>query len=232
MTLTTHRGRAVALVSALSAAALLALAVPRFLADLTLLPSTRTLERLQGLRPVDTAVLERLIRNQRRALVWQTNGRTWTDLGLAQLLIAERLPDDDPRARSRFDAARKALIEGLSVAPANPFAWSRLAYAQAALDGWTPEAAAALRMAFITGPYEPRLLWPRLRLSLLAWPHIPPDDQELVLQQIRQGWAADREALVALVAQVGQIDLAKLALAGSAADLRDFETRLASPRTR
>lgn len=222
------RGRMVALISGLCAAALLALAVPRFLAALTLLPSAPTLERLQGLRPVDTGALERLIRNQRRALVWQSSGRTWTDLGLAQLLIAERLPDDDPRARQRFEAARQALVEGLSVAPANPFAWSRLAYAQAVLDGWTPDAVAALRMAFITGPYEPRLLWPRLRLSLLAWPHMPPDDQELVLQQIRQGWAANPDAALALVVQAGQVEPARLALAGNAADLSAFEAGLAA----
>ncbi len=206
------------------------MAVPRLFAALTLLPSSSTLDRLQELQPVNTAMMERLIRNQRRALAWQSSGRTWTDLGLAQLLVAERLPGDDPRAKERFGAARQALVEGLSAAPANPFAWSRLAYAQAVLDGWTPEAAAALRMAFITGPYEPRLLWPRLRLSLSAWPHIPLDDHELVLHQIREAWAADPEALTALVAQTGQVDIAKLAFSGSPADLRAFEARLRQTR--
>lgn len=211
------------------AVALLVLAVPRLLAAVTLLPAAPTMDRLQSLEPVGTHKIERLIRNQRRALVWQPNGRTWTDLGLAQLLIAERLPEGDPRSRARFDDARRALVEGLSAAPANPFAWSRLAYAHAVLDGWTPRATAALRMAFITGPFEPRLLWPRLRLSLSAWPNIPLEDQDIVLQQIRQGWAADPESLTALVTQMGRVDITKLALSDSPIDLRNFERRFGNP---
>jgi hypothetical protein len=105
-----------------------------------------------------------------------------------------------------------------------------LAYATAVLGGWTPPATAALRMAFITGPYEPRLLWPRLRLSLSGWPHIPVEDQELVLHQIRQAWAADPGALAALVQQLGQVELAKIALATSPADLGALEKRLAERR--
>lgn len=212
------------------AVALLALAVPRLVAAITLLPSAHALDRLQSMRPVPTYNIERLIRSQRRALVWQPSGRTWTDLGLAQLLLAERSPDDDARAMARFEDAHRALVEGLSTAPANPFAWSRLAYAEAVLDGWTPQAIASLRMAFITGPFEPRLLWPRLRLSLSAWPVIPLEDQEMVLQQLRQGWEADPEAFAALVTRMDRVDIAKLALANSAADLRDLEVRLRAQR--
>lgn len=220
--------RVVGLVTGLGAALLIALAAPRLLASLTLLPSAPTLNRLQAMEPVETADMQRLVRNQRRALLWQAGGRTWTDLGLAQLLLAERLGDADPRSQQRFAAARQALIEGLSVGPANPFAWSRLAYAEAILSGWSERAISALRMAFMTGPYEPRLLWPRLRLALAAWPYIQPSDQEMVLHQLRQAWAADPEALTDLVSQQGRVELVRTALAGSAADLRAFETLLAN----
>lgn len=222
--------RVVGVVTALAAALLIALAVPRLLAAVTVLPSSPTLNRLQSLEPVETSDLHRLVRNQRRALVWQAAGRTWTDLGLAQLLLAERLGDADPRSQQRFSLARQALFEGLSVAPANPFAWSRLAYAEAVISGWSERASKALRMAFIAGPYEPRLLWPRLRLALAAWPHVEASDQEMILQQLRQAWAADPEALIALVAQQGQVDLARTALSGSPADLRAFETLAAGRR--
>lgn len=222
--------RVVGVVTGIGAALLIALAAPRLLASLTVLPSASTLSRLQNLEAVETTDLQRLVRNQRRALVWQAAGRTWTDLGLAQLLLAERLGDKDPRSGPRFSAARQALIEGLSVAPANPFAWSRLAYAEAVLSGWSERAVNALRLAFITGPYEPRLLWPRLRLALEAWPHTPPADKEMVLHQLRQGWSADPEALTALVTQQGRVDLARAALAGSPSDLRAFETLVASRR--
>jgi hypothetical protein len=222
--------RCVGVVTGLAAALLIALAVPRLLAALTVLPSAPTLNRLQSLEPVQERHLEQLVRNQRRALIWQAGGRTWTDLGLAQLLLAERLADADPQSQQRFAAARQALIEGLSVAPANPFGWSRLAYAEAVLSGWSERAISALRMAFITGPYEPRLLWPRLRLALAAWPYVEAPDQEMVLHQVRQAWAADPEALTALVAELDQAELARTALAGSPGDARAFETLLAARR--
>ena len=222
--------RCVGVVTALAAAVLIALAVPRLLASLSVLPSAPTLNRLQSLEPVEERHLERLVRNQRRALIWQAGGRTWTDLGLAQLLLAERLGDADPRSQQSFAAAQRALIEGLSVAPANPFAWSRLAYAEAVLSGWSERAISALRMAFITGPYEPRLLWPRLRLALAAWPYIQPADHEMVLHQLRQAWAADPEALTALVIQQDRVEVARMALAGSSEDVRALETVLATSR--
>lgn len=222
--------RVVGVATGLGAALLIALAVPRLLAAVSVLPSVPTLSRLQSLQPVETEPLRRLVRNQRRALVWQAGGRTWTDLGLAQLLLAERLADTDPLSQQRFAAARQALTEGLSVAPANPFAWSRLAYAEAVLSGWSERAVSALRMAFITGPYEPRLLWPRLRLALAAWAELQPADQEMVLHQLRQAWAADPEALTALVSQQDRVELARAALSGSPADLRAFETLVANRR--
>ena len=222
--------RLVGVVTGFGAALLIALAVPRLLAALTVLPSAPSLVRLQSLEPVKTGDLERLVRNQRRALIWLAGGRTWTDLGLAQLLIAERLGDADPRSQHLFAAARQALAEGLAVAPANPFAWSRLAYAEAVLSGWSEGATNALRMAFITGPYEPRLLWPRLRLALAAWPHVEPGDQEMILHQLRQAWADKPEALADLVKEQDRVDLARTALAGSPADLRAFETLFASRR--
>jgi hypothetical protein len=122
------------------------------------------------------------------------------------------------------------LTEGLSVAPANPFAWSRLAYAEAVLAGWSEAALSALRMAFITGPHEPRLLWPRLRLALSAWPHVDAADREMIFYQLRQAWSADPEALAALVSEQNQADVARAALAGSSADLRAFESLIAGRR--
>ncbi len=129
---------------------------------------------------------------------------------------------------SSSNSAKQALIEGLSLAPANPFAWSRLAYADAIVSGWSAPATAALRMAFITGPYEPRLIWPRLRLNFSAWPNIPPEDQDLVLQQVRQAWAAGPDALATVAVQLDKVDVVRAALGGSQADLSDFERRLAA----
>ena len=223
--------RVVGVATGLGAALLIALAAPRLLASVSVLPSAPTLNRLQSLQPVETAALRRLVRNQRRALVWQAGGRTWTDLGLAQLLLAERLADTDPRASSASPRRKQALTEGLSVAPANPFAWSRLAYAEAMLAGWSERAVSALRMAFITGPV-------RAAASLATAPARarPPGRKSsrrtrrwFCTSFARPGRRIPRRS-TALVSQQDQVELGRAALAGSPADLRAFETLVTNRR--
>ena len=53
------------------------------------------------------------------------------------LLIAEKLPRADSNARAYVQRAIDALKDGLARAPANPYAWARLAYAEALSQGWT-----------------------------------------------------------------------------------------------
>jgi hypothetical protein len=140
------------------------------------------------------------------------------------LLIAERL--DAPQRRERIEQAIASLKDGLALAPANPYAWTRLAYAAFQLDGWTPEALSALRLAFATAPYDPRLLLSRLRLSFIAWPHLQREDRELVLQQVRHGWRRDPDELTRIAFDFGQINLVRAALLRDPEDLAGFEERL------
>ncbi len=49
----------------------------------------------------------------------------------------------------------------------------------------------------------------------------------MILYQLRQAWAADPEALAALVSEQDQADVARAALAGSPGDLRAFDTLIA-----
>ncbi len=126
------------ILSLLAGASLIALGAPRMIAAFAMIPSGPVLQQIQSLQPVETEDLEILIASQRRGLWWSSSGRKWTDLGLAQMLMAEKKsPGDDERTRL-IDDAIESLKSGLAVAPASPFAWTRLAYAEVVAAGPSP----------------------------------------------------------------------------------------------
>lgn len=218
--------RLIGIILGLMSLTLLAWGLPRTLSAFVMAPSAPVLRKLQNLEAVDTEELETLVAAQQRGLFWSARGRTLTDLGLAQLLIAERLDGDLQQKRQQIEDAIASLKSGLALAPANPYAWTRLAYASFQLHGWKPEALSALRLAFATAPYDPRLLMSRLRLSFLAWPHLLREDRELVLQQIRYAWQHDPDELARIAADFDQINLVRAALLRYPAELAEFEQKL------
>jgi hypothetical protein len=213
-------------VIALVAIALLVLAVPRTISAFVMIPSGPVMIKLQLLQPVAANELDTLVASQHSGLNWDSRGRTRTDLGLAYLLMADQRSRDDVQWRKDMDEAITSLRKGLALAPANPYAWTRLAYAETQLNGWSPAALAALRLAFITAPYEPRLALSRLRLSFLAWPHMTPEDRELVFQQIRYTWKNSPRKLTVLALDLRVANLVRAALLTSPDDLDNFEKRL------
>ncbi|MGF1639323.1 MAG: hypothetical protein ACFCUO_00075 [Rhodospirillales bacterium] len=176
-------GRLAGGLAAVAAIGLLALAVPRTISSLLMLPSAAEATRADGPRPM--------------AL-------------------------DDPHA------AIAALRRRLALAPADPYGWTRLAYAESRLDGWSPRALSALRLAILSAPYEPRLTAARLRLSFAAWPHMAPEDRQLVFRQIRFGFQDAPHDLAVLAVDLGVVDLVRAALLASPEDLARFEWSLAT----
>jgi hypothetical protein len=214
-------------VSLLLAGVLLALAIPRTAATLLTTPSALVLRKLQNLEPVSVAELQTVADDQDRGLALVEDGRLATDLGLAELLMAERLADGDPMVAVRLENAVQSLKRGLSAAPGNPYAWARLAYAEARLRGWTPLALQALRLALLTASYEPRLLWSRLRLCFLAWPYMAEEDREIVYQQIRMAWQDDPQKLTQLADTLERVNVVRAALLRLPGAAERFEELLA-----
>jgi tetratricopeptide (TPR) repeat protein len=209
----------------LVAIGLFALALPRTIAAFATIPSSGVLQSLQNLQeqPPASNALDALIASQQRGMIWVNNGRFATDLGLAKLLVAEGLPADNPEARKQLESAIQALRQGLALAPGNPYAWARLAYAEARLHGWRPQALSALRLALLTATHEPPLLWSRLRLSFLAWSHMPPEDRDMVMQQVRIAWDAAPGDLARLAVDLKQVKIVRDALAKDPAALAEFD---------
>ena len=210
----------------LSGAVLLVGAVPRTIAALAMLPGGPVLREIQNLRPVGRDDLEILIASQRRGLRFGESGRKWTDLGLAQLLLAR---EQGVRGGIKIEMVSQAIASletGLAPAPANPFAWTRLAYAHSLMTGPSPSVASALHMALLTARYEPRLLFIRLELCLGSWSFFRTDNHELVFQQVRLAWRKNGKRLVDMAVKTGQVNVVRAALLRSRKDLSAFEKRL------
>ncbi len=225
------RGRLSVAVSLLLAAVLLYLAVPRTIAAFLERPEDSTLLMLQFGGPVSVAELERLIASQERALEWHESGRLYTDLGLAKLVLATELAGDDDIDPGRMVEVIRLLRTGLTKAPARPHAWTRLASAELITRGPSPEVAVALEMALLTAPYDPRLLFARLELCLIAWSELSPTTRDLVYRQVRFAWNRSRDRLVELAVISNADDIVRIALSGSPDDLAEFEERLGQGRS-
>ena len=81
-------------------------------------------------------------------------------------------------------------------------------------------------MAFLTSPYDPRLLWSRLRLGFLAWPYMQPDDRDIVLQQIRWAFDENPKELARLAADADRVNVVRAALLRLPGAAAEFEKLL------
>lgn len=217
------RRRLLAIPVAVAALTLIALGLPRTIGVLVSADGEPVLRKLQEQQPVTIDELSALIDAQQRGAFWLSDGRILTDLGLGALLLSENLPRGEAAANTALQEAITALEEGVARSPANPYAWSRLAYARALAEGWSPRAVAALRLALITAPYEPRLLWSRLRMAFLAWPQMAAEDREVVFQQVRWAWQANPTELARLAVEAQQLNLVRAALLRSPEETLVFE---------
>jgi hypothetical protein len=75
--------------------ALLALTVPRTMAAFLALPGDYVLSRIQDGRAVTPAQLDTLAASRKRALEWVASALLYTDLRLAELMLA-KMGDRDP----------------------------------------------------------------------------------------------------------------------------------------
>jgi O-antigen ligase len=219
------RARVGALLPLSLGATILILAVPRVAADTLLLPGDRVLRAVEdGASPSlrDLTILEA---SRSQAFAWSASGRIGGELALAKLLRSRSQPGLG--AEMLRLSAMSDLEDGLSRAPADPYGWTRLSYAHIEAAAPVPEILPILRMAVRTGPFQPDLLLPRLRLWLSAAPYFTAEDKVAFLTQTRLAWshAPDQLAQTARAAQ--QIELVRAAL--PAADWKEFDRLLDAP---
>ncbi len=214
----------------LIAGALFALGAPRLVAALVTLPASPILGRMQDLEAVDAESLKILITTQQRGLKWHETSRRWTDLGFTQILLANKSGTVKDRD-ALLGEADYSLRAGLALAPSNPFAWTRMAYIDmAAAGGPSPSMARKLRMAITLAPYDRRLVFPRLRLSFIAWPQFEKTDRPMIIDQTLFAWRLDAYRLTKMAADQGRIGLVRAALFRTPKKFSKFENILKNYR--
>ncbi len=213
----------------LIAGALFALGAPRLVAALVTLPSSPILGKMQDLEAVDAESLEILITTQQRGLKWHETSRRWTDLGFTQILLANKSGTAKDRD-ALLDEADYSLRAGLALAPSNSFAWTRLAYIDMVTGGPSPSMARKLRMAVTLAPYDRRLVFPRLRLSFIAWPRFEKTDRPMILDQTLFAWRLDAYRLTKMAADQGRVGLVRAALFRTPKQFSKFENILKNYR--
>ncbi len=205
------------------AAALIWLSVPRLMAAFNSFSSGPVLDRIQSRKDVGPEKLRLLIESQKRGLKWMETSRRWTDLGQAKFLLATSSRDREER-RKLYSEAGDALRKGLAISPSSPFAWTRLAYIDLALNGVSQNTVQNLRMALTVAPFSPRLLFPRLQLILLSWSRFDRSDRALILDQIRLAWRFNPRRLAKMAVDLRRTGLVKAALFRTPDDYSKFET--------
>ena len=230
-----RRGSGASIVSALGACfvavLLLSLSIPRFIAALTEVPGNVTLRAIGDRNPVTRKDLERLVKSREAAAAWIGSSRLRGDLALARLMLWEGRASGGPRAAAQLEIAISDLRDSLAHAPANPYAWARLALARKLFWHSGVDASRALAMSFLTGPREPELIEIRTRLTFDLWPEISAEDRRLAQSHIRFGFLVNPRLIVSLAGETVARGIVKDALAASPGQLKKFENLIRRKRT-
>lgn len=200
-------------------------AVPRTVAAVLLLPGDGPLHALQNERAPSDDGIEAIVESRTGAAGWVDHGRLLTDRALARLVQVERAAAEGTPDPAKLEEISRDLVAGLALAPVRPHAWARLAYVRFLQDR-RAETAAALRMSFLTGPYEADMTLPRLRLALAVWSYFSTEEREMARRQIRFAWLLSRDEVVELALQSRRPLVFRLALVNQPQDLAIFDSML------
>lgn len=164
--------------------ALLALALPRFVAGLAVAPHESLLRDLGLGRAVEGWDLAAAAEDHAAALAWHEAAETRADLASLQYALARQLGFAGPLARPRLEQALANDEAAVAGNPALPYAWLRIALVRRQLEGPSPAALAALVASIERAPWLPPLAAPRASLGLEVWTRLDAAGRALVAGQV------------------------------------------------
>lgn len=95
---------------------------------------------------------------------------------------------DPTKAKAYLENAAYWQKFSLMASPSDPYGWFRLAYIYESTMGDKAKAAKAWHQSYISAPYEPRLLLPRLAMARRLEAYLGEEAPDLIIQLIRQAW--------------------------------------------
>jgi hypothetical protein len=212
-----------AMLALLVGIALLALGLPRLEAALIVLPATPALEALSAGRSVDRRTLEAAARAHERALSFAADTANAEALGRLRLAEVSLQDPAAPADREALNRSIAALRQSLALAPASPYRWLDLAFAEGLAAGIGPAVLPALRMSVATGPYTRGLLMRRLGLGLRVWTSLDPTTRGVLEADIRALGRDNPYMLAVFAKQQYAAATIRRALGDDPASLRRFD---------
>jgi hypothetical protein len=222
--------RALPVALLLAGLGLVALALPRTIAGLRLVPATPVVESLRRGERVTEPYLAATTEAQAGSLAWAADAQAWADLGLVQWELALRAGLGSEAGQARLATAALATDRALALAPSLGLVWARRAQIELVRNGLTPAFEDSLALSLATAPFDPTVLWPRLELALIAWPVLSEATRMRVAPQIAAAAIQDPGRLAELALRRFALGPVRAALRAAPSQREAFEQALALRR--
>lgn len=201
--------------------ALLAVAVPRLVAEAALTVAHPVIRAIEAGAQPDLS--EDLAAAVDLAAAGDLSARAWSLAGRADLAAARRAQAaGGAGSPAAFAAAGEKFAHALARTPMDTRDWLRYTLALHA-SGQFVEAARAWRLSVLTGAFDPELMFLRIRVGLWVWRYMDLPARDAFAQQLLVHWRWGPGGLAELLVRNGGGDIGVAALAPwpeAAADLR------------
>lgn len=178
-----------------SSITLLVIGVPRFLAELMLVPGNPIYEEIFNGTQVSDEDLTVLEESRLSAIGFVEMPKAYVELGASYLIRAQRAQSPE----EKIDYAKKSIevtTTGLQMAPLNTFAWARIASANILLGpDYHDEAVVGWRNSVATARFEPFLLLQRLHIGIFLFNSLTEEDKQTLRDQAAVTFRWDRRRL-------------------------------------
>ena len=201
---------------------------PRLFAEISVLPGKAILGNLLRGETVSDDLLRTAGGSYESAVVFHGgNGRYSTDLGLVQLVMAQRAGIESEQGQQMLTESIERLSYGLARGPANSFAWARLASALYLRDGVTDNVIESLRLSYQTGLFADKLIPFRTNFSLSLWDRLDDDMKNSVIRELRYFWHVSWEnqrTLMTIVCERNKVFVLSQAVRNDRESRLDFDS--------
>lgn len=219
-----------AMLSALIASVLLYLAVPRVIAEFIAWPGDAVLSRLQEKEEVSKVDLKLMAESLKAALKWQYSSRRQSNVGIAEVLLAEKIDATSENGPQLLEMAINLTRASLKNAPARPYTWAWLTYSVKRNNGVGRELAPTLNMSLKTGFQERHLMLTRLKLAFEIWPYLSDAMKSRVSEQVRFAWklpwSGTRTEFIDIISSTHAQEIVREAFSKLPKELLKLEKRL------
>lgn len=177
---------------------ILALSVPRTVAEISLLTVGPIRQAVQQKKPVLFDELVRLHETQMAVLSSMPSGPLLIRRSATESAIAKIFPTKHPKRSQWDEAAESSTKLALLHAPANSYAWMRLAFMRLRSGSEDRTVGEPMMMSVLTGAREISLLFTRIGYAIRVWDQLSEEDIELIEDQILWADRVDRKRLIAI----------------------------------